>query len=104
MRFRMITLDIALPLSNWLYQINKKVKVPVNTVVFDGLLALSLGLLVFAGDQAISAVFSLSLAGLYVAFTIPILARFLGTKKFTPGPFTLGLFVSSPSGGSLLKH
>ena len=66
---------------------------PVNTVISDALLALVFGLLAFAGPQAISAIFSLSIVGLYVAYSIPIAARHLGSNDFKPGPFSLGVFV-----------
>ncbi|KAF5375416.1 hypothetical protein D9615_008014 [Tricholomella constricta] len=84
--------DSALPFSTWLYRMNGYTKTPVNTVVFDGLLALILGLLAFAGDQAINAVFAISIVALYIAYAIPIAARFLGTNNFQPGPFSLGIF------------
>ncbi len=67
---------------------------PVNTVWFDAGWALMLGLLAFAGTEAINAVFSISVIALYVAYSIPIAARFLGDNDFEPGPFTLGVFVS----------
>ncbi|KAG5636078.1 hypothetical protein H0H81_009198 [Sphagnurus paluster] len=67
-------------------------RTPVNTVFFDGLLALVLGLLVFAGDQAINALFAISVVGLYIAYAIPIAARFMGKNTFQPGPFSLGIF------------
>ena len=67
---------------------------PVNTVLFDALLSIALGLLVFAGDQAINAVFALSVTGLYFAYAIPIIVRFIGDNDFKPGPFNLGRFVS----------
>jgi len=66
---------------------------PVNTVISDAVLAIVLGLLAFAGPQAINAIFSLSVVGLYVAYAIPIAARYLGTNDFKPGPFSLGVFV-----------
>ncbi|KAF5323197.1 hypothetical protein D9758_016727 [Tetrapyrgos nigripes] len=84
--------DGALPFSGWLYRMNGYTKTPVNTVVFDAFLALLLGLLVFAGDQAINAVFAISVTGLYIAYAIPIAARFAGDNDFEPGPFTLGVF------------
>jgi len=84
--------DSALPFSGWLYRMNSYTKTPVNTVWFDALLALALGLLVFAGSQAINAVFAISVTGLYIAYAIPIAARFLGDNNFKPGPFTLGIF------------
>jgi len=68
---------------------------PVNTVWFDAVLALALGLLAFAGTQAINAVFAISVTGLYIAYAIPIAARFLGDNDFKPGPFNLGSFVCS---------
>ncbi len=68
---------------------------PVNAVLFDGLFTILLGLLVFAGPQAINAVFALSIVGLYFAYVIPIAARFVGDNKdLKPGPFSLGMMVS----------
>ncbi|KAF9006941.1 amino acid transporter [Cyathus striatus] len=83
--------DSALPFSNWLYRMNGYTKTPVNTVWFDAILALALGLLVFAGDQAINAVFAISVTGLYIAYAIPIVARFTGDNDFKPGPFNCGI-------------
>jgi amino acid transporter len=48
---------------------NSYTKTPVNTVWFSCGLAILLGLLVFAGKQAIDAVFSLSVVALYIAYT-----------------------------------
>ncbi|KAG6901948.1 hypothetical protein C0995_006470 [Termitomyces sp. Mi166 len=84
--------DSALPFSSWLYRMNGYTKTPVNTVVFDGLLAIALGCLVFAGEQAINAAFAISIVGNYIAYAIPICARFMGENDFKPGPFTLGAF------------
>ena len=41
---------------------------PVNTVWFTCGFAILLGLLVFAGEQAINAIFSLSIVALYIAY------------------------------------
>ncbi|KAJ7619544.1 APC amino acid permease [Roridomyces roridus] len=84
--------DGALPLSGWLYRMNGYTETPVNTVLFCAAWAIILGLLAFAGPQAINAVFALSVTALYVAYSIPIAARFLGENDFKPGPFTLGVF------------
>ncbi|KII84137.1 hypothetical protein PLICRDRAFT_179813 [Plicaturopsis crispa FD-325 SS-3] len=84
--------DGALPFSSWLYRMNGYTKTPVNTVWYDALLALALGLLAFAGDAAIDAVFAISVVALYIAYAIPIAARWLGHNEFTPGPFNLGWF------------
>jgi hypothetical protein len=83
----------ALPFSNWLYRMNRYTETPVNSVLFDALFALLLGLLAFAGEQAIDAVFAISVVGLYTAYAIPIAARYLGDNNFKPGPFGLGIFV-----------
>lgn len=72
---------------------NYYTKTPVNTVFYVAFFSLLLGLLVFAGDQAINAVFSLSVVALYIAYGIPIAARFIFKNDFEPGPFTLGVFV-----------
>lgn len=84
--------DSALPFSKWLYRMNGYTKTPVNTVWYDAGLALGLGLLAFAGTQAINAVFAISVTGLYIAYSIPIAARYLGDNDFKPGPFNLGIF------------
>ncbi|KAK0224642.1 amino acid/polyamine transporter I [Armillaria nabsnona] len=84
--------DRALPFSNWLYRMNSYTETPVKTVIFDAGFAILLGLLSFAGENAINAVFSISVISLYVAYSIPIAARFIGQNDFKPGPFHLGIF------------
>lgn len=74
---------------------NGYTETPVNTVVFDAFIALLLGLLAFAGTVAINAVFAISVVGLYIAYSIPICARWLGDNQFKPGPFYLGFMVSA---------
>lgn len=66
---------------------------PVNTVLFDAFFALLLGLLAFAGGQATNAIFAIGIIALYIAYSIPIAARFLGDNNFKPGPFNLGILV-----------
>ncbi|KAF7294711.1 Gaba permease [Mycena indigotica] len=86
--------DGALPFSGWLYRMNEFTGTPVNTVLFDAFFSILVGILVFAGPQAINAVFAISVIALYVAYAIPIVARFAGRKhnQFKPGPFSLGIF------------
>ncbi|CAE6413567.1 unnamed protein product [Rhizoctonia solani] len=85
--------DGAMPFSNILYRMNPYTKTPVNTVWFSVFIAALLGLLAFAGEAAIAAVFSLSVIGLYIAYSIPIGARFLFKgHNYKPGPFDLGAF------------
>ncbi|KAI8972562.1 APC amino acid permease [Trametes punicea] len=82
--------DGALPLSKWLYRMNNFTGTPVNTVWFVAVFAILLGLLAFAGESAINAIFAMSITALYIAYAIPIAARFLGNNDFVPGPFNLG--------------
>jgi amino acid transporter len=76
---------------------NKFTKTPVNTVWFCAAGSISLGALVFAGTQAINAVFSISITAQYVAFSIPIAVRWIWRKEngWTPGAFSLGPWVSA---------
>lgn len=73
---------------------NSYTKTPVNTVWFCCIFSILLGLLAFAGEQAIEAVFSLSIVALYFAYAIPIASRFLFNNDYKPGPFDLGRWVS----------
>ncbi|KAI0297037.1 amino acid/polyamine transporter I [Multifurca ochricompacta] len=84
--------DGALPFSGWLYRMNSFTKTPVNTVWFCAAGTIALGALVFAGTQAINAVFAISITALYVAYSIPIAARWIWRKEngWTPGTFSLG--------------
>lgn len=84
-------------MSQVLYRMDSYTGTPVNTVWFVAFGSIALGLLAFAGDQAINAVFTISTTALYIAYAIPICARFMGKNDFKPGPFSLGRFVSSSS-------
>lgn len=66
----------------------------MNTVWFCCTISILLGFLAFAGEQAIGAIFSLSVVGLYIAYATPIVARFTFDNDFKPGPFSLGMWVS----------
>lgn|SRR6266446_3821315 len=89
--------DGALPFSGILYRMNKFTKTPVNTVWFCAAGSIALGGLVFAGTQAINAVFSISITAQYVAYSIPIAVRWIWRKDngWTPGAFSLGAWVSA---------
>jgi amino acid transporter len=73
---------------------NRHTGTPVNAVWFCCVIAIFLGLLAFAGDQAIGAIFSLGVVSLNVAYAIPIAARYLFENDCKPGPFSLGRWVS----------
>ncbi|KAH9896732.1 APC amino acid permease [Cubamyces lactineus] len=84
--------DGGMPFSRTIYHVNTRTRTPVNAVWASALVALVLGLLAFGGPAANSAIFSLSIAGQNMAFSIPILCRFLGGRAWAPGPFRLGRF------------
>ncbi|PFH48189.1 hypothetical protein AMATHDRAFT_150477 [Amanita thiersii Skay4041] len=84
--------DGGMPLSQWLYNVDHRTHSPITCVWFAVFLSFLLGLLAFAGDAAIGAVFSLVVVGQYVAYSIPIVSRFLIGKEIKRGPFSLGCF------------
>ncbi|KAH9896736.1 APC amino acid permease [Cubamyces lactineus] len=84
--------DRGLPFSGFIYRMNKRTQTPVNAVWVSAFLSFLLGLLAFAGPTAYSAIFTIALGGQYTAFIILMTSRFLGGKKWVPGPFTLGKF------------
>lgn len=53
-----------------------------------------LGLLAFAGSEAIAAVFSIGIAGQNLAYVLPIAARLASKKEDATGPYSLGKLVS----------
>jgi amino acid transporter len=85
--------DGALPLSRYLYRINRYTNTPVNTVWFAAILILAIGLLAFAGSQAIDAVFTIAITASYISYITPITTRFVFKNNFKPGPFYLGRLV-----------
>ena len=72
---------------------NSYTKTPVNTVWFCCTISILLGLLAFAGQQAIGAIFTLSISSLYIAYIIPIATRFVFKNDYKPGSFDLGRWV-----------
>ncbi|KAK0228871.1 amino acid permease-domain-containing protein [Armillaria fumosa] len=84
--------DGGFPLSRWVYYVNPRTRIPSHAVWFGTFLSLLLGILAFAGENAIGAVFSLVITGQYVSYSIPMAVRFLGGKTVQPGPFRLGFF------------
>ncbi|KAI0264623.1 APC amino acid permease [Gloeopeniophorella convolvens] len=87
--------DGGLVFSTILRRVNKHTHTPIYAVWFSASIALLFGLLSFAGTAAIGAVFSLTVAGQYLAFLVPVSARWLGKNDFKPGRFHLGVLVST---------
>lgn len=86
--------DGALPFSRYLYRINSYTQTPVNTVWFDAVFVLVIGLLAFVSTEAINAVFTIGITASYVSYITPITTRFAFKNDFKPGPFYLGKLAS----------
>ncbi|EIW80594.1 APC amino acid permease [Coniophora puteana RWD-64-598 SS2] len=98
--------DGALPFSRYVYSTGYRRcripgsmgdGIPVMAVWMVVVVAALLGLLSFAGEQAINAVFGMAIVALYIAFSGPIAARVLAARRgldeaerFRPGPFHMG--------------
>ncbi len=59
--------DNGLPFSSWIKVVNKKLKVPLHAIQFEGFFALIIGLLCLINATAADAVFSLVIANNYFA-------------------------------------
>ncbi|RMD41602.1 hypothetical protein DV735_g3543, partial [Chaetothyriales sp. CBS 134920] len=85
--------DGCFPLSRYWAQVNPITDTPVNAVWFNAALGVLLTLLMFGGEVAIGAIFSVGAIGAFVAFTIPITIRtFFVGNRFRRGPWHLGKF------------
>ncbi|KZT20887.1 amino acid transporter [Neolentinus lepideus HHB14362 ss-1] len=82
--------DGALPFSSLLYRVHPRTQMPVNCVWFVAGIAALLCLLSFAGSEAVGAIFTLNAAASYVAYSIPIAARWAWGEGYRSGPFSLG--------------
>lgn len=85
--------DGCFPFSRFWARVNPYTKTPVNAVWFNVFLGCCCVTLIFAGEIAIGAIFSIGAIGAFVAFTIPISIRtFIVGKRFRPGPWNLGRY------------
>jgi amino acid transporter len=83
--------DNGLPFSSWIKKVNVKLSVPIRAVCFGGFGAILIGLLCLIGPTAANALFTLYIAGNYVAWGTPTFLRLtFGRNKFQPGKFYLG--------------
>ncbi|CAE7202628.1 hypothetical protein CFE70_008476 [Pyrenophora teres f. teres 0-1] len=83
--------DDCFPLSNYWKRVNTYTQTPVNAVWFNAAIGICCLLLIFGGQLAIGALFSIGAIAAFIAFSIPIFIRvaFVG-KNFRPGPWHLG--------------
>ncbi|KAJ0421771.1 amino acid permease-domain-containing protein [Aspergillus carlsbadensis] len=85
--------DDCFPLSKYWKRVNSTTKTPVNAVILNAVLGILMCLLLFAGDVAIGALFSIGAIAQFVAFAIPIAIRvFFVGNRFRKGPWHLGPF------------
>ncbi|KAK6352979.1 hypothetical protein TWF696_004969 [Orbilia brochopaga] len=85
--------DDCFPLSKYWKKVHPVTKTPVMAVWFNCVIGILLLLLIFAGDLAIGAIFSVGAIAAFVSFTIPIFIRvFLVGDRFRRGPWHLGRF------------
>lgn len=92
--------DGALPFSGWIRVVSSRFQIPIHAVVFNGLVAVVIGLLVLVDDAAAQALFSLGPASSCLAWMVPIACRhiFFSKDAFSPGPFYLGHVLSRING------
>ncbi|KAL8771101.1 MAG: hypothetical protein Q9209_003272 [Squamulea sp. 1 TL-2023] len=79
------------PLSTVTKRVNRHTRTPVNAVWFNTIIGVAMTILIFGGNLAAGALFSIGAVAAFVAFTIPIFIRvFLVGDRFRPGPWNLG--------------
>jgi len=92
--------DGCFPMSRYWRRVNSFTKTPVNAVWFNCVIGILLCLLIFAGEVAILAIFSVGAIACFVAFAIPISLRvFFVGNRFRRGPWHLGS-LSKPIGAA----
>ncbi|KAI3556948.1 amino acid permease [Colletotrichum abscissum] len=86
--------DRAVPFDSHFSYVNKKLQVPVTSIVFVTVAQILLGFLYLANTTAFNAVLSMAIIGIYLSYSIPIAYMlFVGRGKLTRkeyGPFRLG--------------
>ncbi|KAL8723159.1 MAG: hypothetical protein Q9225_000500 [Loekoesia sp. 1 TL-2023] len=79
------------PLSRITKRVNRRTLTPVNAVWFNTIIGIAMDFLIFGGELAAGALFSIGAVAAFVAFTIPIFIRvFFVGNRFRPGPWNLG--------------
>ena len=81
--------DGAVPGSQFWHKINARTRTPTNSIWFAAVGALILGLPYLWNPIAYSAVTSIAVIGLYIAYGLPVLLRLLAGEKFQRGPWHL---------------
>lgn len=83
--------DRLFPFSKLWGKVNQRTKTPINAVWINVFLGQLLLLLMFAGDTAIGAIFSVGGIASFISFTMPTFLKITySNKTFQPGPWNLG--------------
>lgn len=88
--------DNGLPGSKFLYKLNSR-HVPFNALMVSITAAFVLALPALFSTVVYTAVTSIAVIGLYIAYVIPVFLRNIHRDRFQPGPWTLGRW-SKPIG------
>ncbi|CAK7898200.1 GABA-specific permease [[Candida] anglica] len=89
--------DGLFPGSRWWKKVSPLTQTPINAVWINFLLGQLLLLLMFAGDVAIGAIFSVGGIAGFVSFTMPTIFKIFFNRGFQRGPWHLGRW-STPIG------
>lgn len=83
--------DDCFPFSKYWKHVNTVTRTPVNAVIANACIGIAMTLLIFGGEYAAGALFSIGAIAQYVAFIVPIFIRlFFVGNRFRPGPWNLG--------------
>ncbi len=78
--------DGAVPFSNYWHHVSPKRRVPVHSAWFGAVGAFILSSTYMINYYAYSAVVSVAVIGLYIAYLTPVFLRRINSKAFVPGP------------------
>lgn len=85
--------DGLFPFSKYWKIVDKRTQTPVNAVIINAVLGQLFLLLLFAGDTAIGAIFSVGGIAAVIAFIMPVVLRLTYSRKtFQQGPWNTGIF------------
>ncbi|MFI6347946.1 amino acid permease [Streptomyces sp. NPDC050560] len=82
--------DGAMPGSHWWHTVSSRTRTPVNAVWLAAVCALVLVIPGWWSHTAFTAVVSVNVVGLFLAYAVPIFLRLRLGAEFQPGPWQLG--------------
>ncbi|KAF4440937.1 hypothetical protein F53441_12156 [Fusarium austroafricanum] len=86
--------DKSTPFDAYLSKVDKRLQIPVYSVVLVTVLQMLLGLIYLGNTTAFNAILSMSIIGMYASYALPIIAMLFARKSLITsngfGPFKLG--------------